>query len=208
VKQAQAGHYAAETLVYFIKKYHGYRSIYEALFRSLLEQHVFPPLSHAFRGFSRDRIHDLRQHVVLKIVEAIARTDGRGDFTQVHFGRYLKMRALTARAAAVREVVRERTTVPLSDLLAEDNIQPEGIYAAENSRSLVGRALRCLPKPLRRLLVERHVKEMGVGSDDWKSDDTATLARKYEKSGRTIRTRLRDGEKRMRVLIRRWIGEL
>ena len=188
--------------VYFIRQYRENDYIYQDLFRILLNDHVYPRLSGAFRGFSAESARDLRQEVVLKLLEAIAAGDGSGDFTQVLFIRYLKLRIIDTWRHALMEAKGDRNTSIYDSLVENHRGEDLQIYA------MIREALLKLPEPLRSLMIKRHVKSRQVGSDKWQQDSNFTLAREYKKSGKTIRAYLRKGEKKMRLQIRKLRGEV
>jgi DNA-directed RNA polymerase specialized sigma24 family protein len=198
LNQARSGAFRAETLVYFIKKHHIDNDpvVYYELYRLLIFRHASPRLSKAFRGFDEHTQKDLQQQASLMIVEDIAAEDESGDWAQILFQHYLTSIILTLRRSARRERARANKFNPAYEALVIEDDRGADAANREKRRFVVGRALMRVPKLLRQIVYERHVKGERVGSDD-KSDTRNSIARKYGTSGRTARTRIREGERRL-----------
>ena len=209
------GFLTAETLAYFIRR--AIRRVdtttRDALIRELLER-CSPHFRGKFRGFGREDREDLQGDVTHMVVEGLFAPDGRGDFMQVRFWKYLERKCIDACRAALR---RANNTESLETGYSGDSasegrnrlerqIDPE---LSPEELAMVSEGLEQLPPKLRHVFLLRHYFGLKIGSDDPNDNqgDELTIAAQLNVSGRTIRNWLKEANKRLAKFQEKHDGE-
>ena len=196
---------SAEALVYFIRRSDGTgdRKTRDALIRELLERcTVF--FRAQFRGCSKEDREDLPGEVITALVEDLLDPSDRGDFMQARFWLYLKRKTIDASKAIFRhsgdtesldtgfsgEAESEGQTK--LDAQVDKRLSPEEVM-------MLSEGLATLPSRLREVFLLRHYVGMKIGADNPDDDppDEVTLARRFNRSGRTIHNWLKEAEARL-----------
>lgn len=201
-EEAEPGHLAPETIVYFIRRADrdGNQKLRDDLFRELFER-CKPFFRGQFRGFDKATREDLQQEVSKKVVEVILARDDRADFLEVRFWRYLKRRVIDACKSmfAQTDDTESLDTGYLGEGESEGRTklesQVDGRLSPEKL-AMISNELTKLPPKLRRVFVLRHKVGMAIGGDNPNDDSPGelTLARHFGCSGRTIRSWLRKAD--------------
>ena len=172
----------------------------DALIRELLERcTVF--FRGQFRGCSKEDREDLQGEVITALVEDLLDPGDRSDFMQARFWRYLKCKTIDASKVIFRHSgdteslnsgfsgSTESEGQTKLDAQVDTRISPEQVL-------MVSENLGKLVPPLREVFLLRHYVGMKIGSDNPADDppDEMTLARRYGRSGRTIRNWLKDAD--------------
>ena len=194
------GHLSAEALVYFIRRSlrDNDLTIRDYLFKELFER-CQPFFRGQFRGFDRHTREDLQSEVMRALVEDLFAPDSRGDFMQVRFWVYLKRRTIDAcREHFKHSDVTESLDTGLLGTGKSDgrtllDRKPDQQLSPEELVSLRTEIAQLSPK-LREVFMLRHYVGLKIGPDD--PDEVAkselTLARHYNRPGRTIRNWLKE----------------
>lgn len=193
---------SAEALAYFIRHADGAgdRKTRNTLIRELLERCTMF-FRGQFRGCSKEDREDLQGEVLVTLVEDLLDPSDRGDFMQARFWLYLKRKTIDASNVIFRhsgdtesldtgfsgETESEGQTK--LDAQVDKRLSPEEVM-------MLSEGLAALPPLLREVFLLRHYVGMKIGSDNPADDppDEVTLARQFNRSGRTIRNWLKEAE--------------
>ena len=192
-----------EALVYFIRQAirNGDVRTRDDLIRELLER-CNPYFGGKFRGFGREDREDLQGEVQRTMIEDLFAEDDRSDFMQVRFWKYLERKCIDACRATLRSkknlesletgysgegVPEGRTRL---EQLVDHRLSPEQL-------ATISRGLEQLPTRLQHVFVLRHYVGMNIGSDNPSKDggDRLTIATAFGRSGRTIRSWLKEADR-------------
>lgn len=197
-----------EAIVYFIRRAdtNGDLKTRDLLIRALLErcQRFFRS---QFRGFDPAVREDLQGEVIAKLIEDLLAQDDRGDFMQVRFWRYLRLKSIDACRAAFRHSDDTESLDSSFSGVGESegrtllDKQAVGGLTAEQ-RMMLAQGLEQLPERLRQVFLLRHAVGMKIGSDNPEDDPPfpPTLARHFGRSGRTIRDWLKQAENHLTAI--------
>lgn len=191
---------SAEALVFFIRRTDGAgdERTRDALIRELLARcTVF--FRGQFKGCSKEDREDLQGDVITALVEDLLDASDRGDFMQARFWRYLKCKTIDASKAIFRHSGdtesldtgfsgdAESEGQTKLDALADKRLSPEEVM-------MLSEGIATLPPRLREVFLLRHYVGMKIGADNPADDppNEVTLARRYDRSGRTIRNWLKE----------------
>lgn len=193
---------SAEALVYFIRRADGAgdKKTRDALIREILDRSI-KFFRGQFRGCSKEDREDLQGEVITGLVEDLLDPGDRGDFMQARFWLYLKRKTVDASKAIFEhsgdtesldtgfsgEAESEGQTK--RDIQADKRLSPEEM-------TMLSEGLATLPPFLRLVFLLRHYVGMKIGADSPADDppDELTLARRFDRSGRTIRNWLKEAE--------------
>ena len=194
---------SAEALVYFIRRtiLNDDKKTRDALFRELFERcKLF--FRGQFRGFSRENREDLQSEVITRVVEDLFASDDRGDFMQVRFWKYLKIKSIDACRKTLNHT---KDTESLDTSYSGDGVS-EGLTRLEREvdpkllpeeRAIISEAFAKLTPRLRQVYLLRNYFGLDVGTDNpaKATGDELTIAAYFGRSGRTIRNWLREADK-------------
>lgn len=206
---------SAEALVYFIRQAirNNDNKVREPLFRELLER-CKPHFSGKFRGFGREDREDLQSEVMNRVVEDLFAPDDRGDFMQVRFWKYLEKKCIDACRIVLRHTKKTESLdasyssdgISERRALLETEIDP-GLLPEEFA--MISEGLAELPLHLRRVFMLRHYFGMKIGPDKSveAADNEPTIAKQFNRSGRTIRNWLKEADKMLASFREKQNGE-
>ena len=203
-----ADYLAPEALVYFIRDAieNEEKRVRDGLIRELLER-CNPYFRGRFRGFSREDREDLQGEVQKMMVEHLFAPDDRSDFMQTRFWTYLKKRCIDACRVTFRHADdTESLETGFSgecgsegqtklDREVDPQLSPEEL-------AMISQSLERLPRDLRYVFLLRHHVGMKIGPDSLADDDGGelTIAAQFGRTGRTIRTWLKEASRQLAEL--------
>ncbi|EIM72742.1 ECF subfamily RNA polymerase sigma-24 factor [Nitratireductor aquibiodomus RA22] len=193
---------SVESLVFFIRRaiHSSDTKTRDALFRLLFER-CRPFFRGKFRGFDRETREDLQGDVMRKVVEDLFAPDDRGDYMQERFWDYLTKKTVDACRTAFRHSGDTESLdsgfsgegnsegLTLLEKQADERLSPEQL-------SMISDGLAKLPPRLRQVFLLRHYVGMKIGADNPadEPEGEVTIARRYGRSGRTIRNWLKEAD--------------
>lgn len=193
---------SAEALVYFIRRadFTGDSKTFNALIRELLERcTVF--FRGQFRGCSKEDREDLQGEVTTALIEDLLDPGDRGDFMQARFWLYLRRKTIDASKAIFRHSgdtesldtgfsgYTESEGQTKLDAQVDKRLNPEEVM-------MLSEGIATLSPRLHEVFLLRHFIGMKIGADNPADDppNEVTLARRFNRSGRTIRNWLKEAE--------------
>ena len=196
---------APEILVYFIRRaiQDGDTTTRDTLFKELLER-CNPHFRGKFRGRIREDREDLQGEVMRMVIEDLFGEEGRADFMEVRFWKYLERKCIDACRMTSRQA---KNTDSLDVGYSSDGVSEGGTrldYKVDPQLSpeelaMISEALEQLPSHLREAFLLRHYFGLKIGPDDPNEikEDELSIAAQLGRSGRTIRTWLKEADERL-----------